>query len=369
MKIGFDGKRVTQNVTGLGNYSRYVLRILQEFYPENNYTVYAVKPPLPQLALSEINYQYPAKRVFKAWWRSYSIVSDLKRHKTELFHGLSNEIPFSLKKARIPAVVTVHDLIFMRYPAYYPLADRKIYEMKFRYAASNANKVIAVSEQTKRDLIYFFCIEEDHIDVIYQNCDPIFHQKVSQNEKNRVRKKYNLPSGYLLNVGTIQERKNLMLLAKSLQKIEETPLVVIGKDTPYSEKVKNFILENGMEKRVQFLKNVPHHDLPAIYQQAAIFIYPSRFEGFGIPIIEALHSGIPVIAAKGSCLEEAGGKGSIYIHPDQADELATAIQSLLENPEKRMEMVRAGYQHLKKFDDSVLATQLITLYKNTIQNA
>lgn len=369
MRIGFDGKRITRNLTGLGNYSRYVLRILKEFYPENLYTVYAVRPPLPELVLPEVSFHYPDKHFFKSWWRSYGIISDLKHHQTDLYHGLSNEIPFSLKKAGIPSVVTMHDLIFMRYPEYYSFPDRKIYEMKSRYAALNANKVIAVSEQTKRDLVSFFGAKEENIEVIYQNCDPIFHQKVTENEKHRLREKYNLPAGYLLNVGTIEERKNLMLLVKALNGIKGIPLVVIGRDTPYTRKVKDYIRANGLEERVHFLKNVPHHDLPGIYQQAAVFIYPSRFEGFGIPVTEALHSGIPVIAARGSCLEEAGGPASLYVDPDDTEELAAGILNLLENPAKRIEMISAGYNHLKKFEDQALASRLFTLYKNTINNA
>ena len=373
MKIGFDGKRVTQNFTGLGNYSRYVLKLLAQYYPKNYYSVYAVRPNNQPDDFSEfpsVGFHYAENKLFKSYWRSFGIVNDLKKKDIDLYHGLSNEIPFGLKKAGIPSVVTIHDLIFLRYPQYYPFIDRKIYEFKSRHASVHADKIIAISEQTKRDIIHFFNIDEERIEVIYQNCDPIFHQMVSDEDKVRIRSAYNLPKKYLLNVGTIEARKNLMLAVKALKQLDmDIHLVVIGKETPYAQKVKEFINNNGLKKRVHFLRNIPFNDLPGIYQQAEIFIYPSEYEGFGIPIVEALHSGIPIIAVKGSCLEEAGGNGSIYVNPKDKMELADQIQQVMKKPEKRQAMVSAGYEHLKQFSDKKIAKKLIQLYQNILTNA
>jgi glycosyltransferase involved in cell wall biosynthesis len=375
MKIGFDGKRAAQNFTGLGNYSRYVLKLLAGRYSANEYFVYSPKPLHARLAgdfshLPCIHFKYAKSKLLKSWWRSFGIVSDLKKDNIDVYHGLSNELPFGIKKAGIPCVVTIHDLIFLRYPQYYNWPDRKIYKFKSHYACMHADKIIAISEQTKRDIIRFLNISENKIEVVYQNCDPIFHQKASLKEKAHVRSAYHLPAKYLLNVGTIEPRKNLMLIVKALKQTDaEIHLVVIGKETPYAQKVKEFVAGNGLEKRVHFLKNIPFHDLPAIYQQAELFIYPSEFEGFGIPVVEALHSGIPVIAAAGSCLEEAGGPGSIYIDPKNDMELAETIQMLLQNPDKRQVMINSGEEHLKQFSDENTARQLMHFYQNTIDNA
>jgi glycosyltransferase involved in cell wall biosynthesis len=370
MKIGFDGKRATQNFTGLGNYSRYMLKILAEFYPENQYAVFVPAPaqkPLSLLEYPSIHFQYPKNQLFKIFWRTIGICKDLKKEKIDLFHGLSNEIPIGLKKIGIPSVVTIHDLIFYRYPQYYPYFDRKIYELKVRYASKHADKIIAVSEQTKLDLINFFNVEESRIEVIYQNCDPIFLSKVTEHEKTRIRNTYNLPEEFLLNVGTIETRKNSLLIVKALKKLQDNiHLVIIGKETPYTQVVKNFIANNNLMSRVHFLKNVSFHDLPGIYQQASIFIYPSVFEGFGIPVVEALSSGIPVIAATGSCLEEAGGKNSIYVDPNDSDELANQINLLINNTEKRELMIRSGFEHINNFSNQQIADKLFKLYQNLI---
>ncbi len=369
MKIGFDGKRTTQNLTGLGNYGRYIVRILAKFYPTNQYTIYALQSPSETLTIDRVEYKYPRKNTVKSYWRSYGIVNDLVKQKVDLFHGISNEIPYGLKKARIPSVVTIHDLIFLRYPEYYKFIDRLIYKFKFRYAALNANKVIAISQQTKRDLVEYFKVREDRIEVIYQNCDPIFRQTVPKDIRFTIIKKQSLPEKYLLSVGTIEERKNLMLIVKALTKINNVHLVVVGKETEYTEKVKDFINENKLFDRVHFFSNIPHNELPAIYQQAELFIYPSKFEGFGIPIIEALHSGVPVIAATGSCLEEAGGPGSIYVDPNDHTDLANQIQGVLDNREKKDKMISSGRLYLEKFDDKKVADQLLQLYQNVLHDA
>ncbi len=371
--LGFDGKRAAQNFTGLGNYSRYVLNILSVHHPDNVYNLYSPFPlakktqAISQLAKA-VRICTPKSSYFKSVWRSWGVLSDLKKDGIEIYHGLSNEIPFGIKKINIASVVTIHDLIFLRYPEYYPWFDRIIYGLKFKYACRNADKIIAVSEQTKNDIVAYFNVDESKIEVIYQNCAPVFRSEISENDKESVNKKYSLPERYLLSVGTIERRKNLILIVKALRQIDENvSLVVVGKETAYVSEVKRFIDENKLTSRVMFLTNVPLNDLPAIYRQAEVFIFPSRFEGFGIPIVEALHCGVPVIAASGSCLEEAGGPGSLYINPDNETEMSDAINSILKNPTKRQTMANAGIAYVENFSDEKIAGKLINLYKQLVR--
>lgn len=374
LNIGFDGKRAARNFTGLGNYSRYILKILSKYYPDNAYRVYIpgeLDPRAGDLtALPSLNFCYPKNIKFNLFWRSFGILRNLKSDGIDLFHGLSNEIPFGIKKTGIATVVTIHDLIFLRYPEYYPWFDRKIYNLKFRYACKNADKIIAISEQTKSDIIRYYQIPESRIEVIYQNCDSAFQKEIADEELQKVRKRYALPASFLLNVGTIEERKNLLLVVKALADLpDHISLVVIGKHTSYSKKVKDYITQQNLTDRVQFLQNIPVEDLPVIYRLAEIFIFPSKFEGFGIPILEALHSQIPVIAATGSCLEEAGGPGSLYINPNDHQELAVAINSLLKNSARKQAMVKAGKEYLERFSDHIIAGNLMTLYQKLTLNA
>jgi glycosyltransferase involved in cell wall biosynthesis len=371
MKIGFDGKRITQNYTGLGNYSRYILKVLAEFHPENQYQIFSAKATEIAYRLESfksIEFKYPKKHFSDSLWRSFGIVKNLKHEEIDIYHGLSNEIPFGLKKQGIPSVVSIHDLIFYRYPQYYPWFDRKIYDFKMRYAADHANKIIAISKQTKSDLINLFSIDENRIEIIYQNCDPAFRKKITDAEKQRIRKTYNLPQKFVLNVGTIETRKNALLAVQAIREIEsDIHLIIIGKETPYAEKLKDYINKHRLNNRVHFLKNVPFNDLPGIYQQSELFLFPSEYEGFGIPVVEALSSGVPVIAAQGSCLEEAGGAASIYIDPKDSSALAAQIRNVLSDSEKRKNMIRSGLEHLEQFSDQKIAGQLIKLYQNIIK--
>lgn len=377
MRIGFDGKRAIQNFTGLGNYSRYIVDILCHFYPTNEYILYAPKKQeskrLNQLTeqYQQLTLAYPATFLWKklrSLWRIWGVSSELKKEGIDIFHGLSNELPLNIHKSGIKSIVTIHDLIFLRYPQYYHFIDRKIYAYKFRKACENADRIIAISECTKRDIIQYFNIPNEKIEVVYQGCDISFTQPVTEEKKLEVRAKYKLPDHYVLNVGSIEERKNILVAVQALQMLpQHIHLVVIGRRTNYTDKVEHFIKENGLNKRVHIINNVPFSDLPALYQSAEIFVYPSRFEGFGIPIIEALYSGIPVIAATGSCLEEAGGPDSIYVDPDDVEGVANAIRLIYSDEEKRKNIVKQGRDFVKRFSDKQQSEEIITVYKKLIQ--
>ena len=371
MRIGFDGKRAIQNFTGLGNYSRFVLDLLARFHSDHSYYLYTAKRPEDHFGIPDsIRFCHPPSYKNPAFWRTFTVIRDLRDDKIDLYHGLSNELPVGIKKCGIPSIVTIHDLIFLRFPGFYPPVDRLIYKLKFRYACKNATRIIAVSKQTKADIVSFFNIPEEKIDVVYQGCDKAFQIRATDEEKKAIRAEYKLPAKFLLNVGTIEERKNLGLIVKALKRVpEDIKLVVIGKETDYAREIKEYIDANNLFDRIIFLKNVPLKDLPTIYQLAEIFVYPSEFEGFGIPVVEALYSGIPVIAATGSCLEEAGGPGSCYVHPEDEVQLAYHINSILSNQKKREEMVKLGFIHVQKFSEKQLAEDLMKTYQKALENA
>ncbi|MBY0245470.1 MAG: glycosyltransferase family 4 protein [Sphingobacteriaceae bacterium] len=371
MKIGYDGKRAANNLTGLGNYSRGLIEQLAQSFPNNEYLVYSPKvkknPKIDAFfSIHSIFLKLPSNFTFL--WRSFAILKDLAKDEVKIFHGLSHEIPFHIQYTPIKTVVTIHDLIFLRHPNYYKLIDRLIYKYKSKYACIHADKIIAISEKTKQDIVELYKIEPNKIEVIYQSCDDSFKQKLTLEIKLTVAKKYNLPQKYILYVGTIEPRKNLLTLIKSLPNIDEDyKLVVVGKETPYLKLVNAEIEKLGLKNRVHFFKNLPFVDLPAVYQNANIFCLPSLYEGFGIPIIEALFSGVPVVAAKGSCLEEAGGNDSLYVSAKDEIELAKAINEIILNPNQRLKMIEKGFEYVEKFDNTKISTQIMNLYENVIK--
>ena len=371
MRIGFDAKRAYFNYSGLGNYSRNTIRYLIRKFPDNEFYLYipGTKNQIPNGAYKNHTLVYPQSwkdRKFSSFWRSYWLGEQLVRDGIDLYHGLSNEIPFDIIRNRVSSVVTIHDLIFLRYPDWYKPIDRKIYNRKAKFSCMNADRIIAISRQTKSDIIHYYKIPKEKIDVVYQGCDPDFYEQWDDAEKEKLVHKYHLPSSYLLYVGTIEPRKNLLQLIKAryLGKLD-IPLIVIGRSTPYIKQIHEYIDKHSL-KNITFLQDVPNRDLPGIYQLAEAFVYPSRFEGFGIPILEALFSRTPVITSSGSCFDEAGGKSSIYVDPDDTDEMIHAIRLVLENEKLRSEMQEKGYMHALKFEHDIIADNVMKVYRKIL---
>ncbi|WP_221390457.1 glycosyltransferase family 1 protein [Dyadobacter sp. NIV53] len=368
MRIGFDAKRAFANKTGLGNYSRFVLDSLYNHEKGHEFIAYTPKnnknlfPDFPQKSVIFPKTFFDRK--LSAYWRYSSITTQLQKDRVSIFHGLSNEIPRGLAKANIASVVTIHDLIFEKLPSHYKAIDRAIYRHKFKSACERADAVIAISEQTKGDLIDIYRVDQNKIHVIYQDCNPVFKKTVDLQKRLEINKEYGINAPYVLCVGTIEERKNQLRLVQAFTRIKnkEFKLVLVGKQTLYTQKIHDFIAENNLIDQILILENVPTDHLPALYQEAELFAYISIYEGFGIPILEALNSGTPVLAAKGSCLEEAGGPGGLYADPYDLDDITNQLQKLLDNPGLRKSLAELGKQHMEKFTGKQIAHQLLELY-------
>lgn len=376
MNLGFDAKRAAQNTTGLGNYSRLMISILAKFGQNLDLNLYI--PSLERAKLlqgllesEQIHLKFPQGHISKRFpsiWRTWGISSQLKKDKIQIYHGLSGELPLNIRKANnIGKIVTIHDLIFRHFPQSYHFIDRLIYNFKFRRACESADHIIAVSRFTKQEIIHYYHIPEEKISVIYQGCSKVFQQEVTEKDKQEVRKTYQLDQPYILYVGTIEERKNLFLLAKALKRISsDIKVLAVGRRTPYADKIENYLETENLSGRMTLLQYVPIEHLPALYQMASVFVYPSRCEGFGIPMLEALCSGTPAIGCKGSCLEEAGGPGSAYVDPDNDIALADEINDILSNPQRREMMTSTGKEYAKRFNERQIYQDLMQVYVHTL---
>jgi len=373
MKLGFDAKRAFFNNTGLGNYSRDTIRILGQYFDKNEYHLYTPKKvENNRLSFLREKTQYFVhspigffNNNFSSVWRTLRLKNDLMRDGITHFHGLSHELPYNIDKANIKTVVSIHDLIAIRYPQYFKKADRISYVKKSRYACEVSDKIIAVSQQTKEDIVRFFNIQEEKIEVIYQGCNKVFQEQQKEDYKAEVANKYQLPNKYLLYVGTIEERKNLYNLLRCLKELTDYQLVVIGNGKKYKTKCLDYIESNNLGNRVKILSKLKLKEMAAIYQQADIMIYPSFFEGFGIPILEALFCGIPVITTQGGCFSEPGGPHSAYINPNDIEQMKKEILNISTNPSRRKKMIEEGKKHAQNFTDDKIAKRLMNLY-NTL---
>lgn len=378
MNIGFDGKRAVQNMTGLGNYSRTVVATLSAMYPDNRYILmaprYRENPRIDALLRAPnvelFTPQGGVGRRVTAFWRSVSMPEDMASLGLDIYHGLSNELPLTARMAPCPTVVTVHDLIWRRYPADYPAVDRWLFEQKYRRSARLATRIIAVSERTKQDMVELWRIPEGKIDVIYQGCDPIFTHAVTYEDRERIRRKYALPERYIIAVGAVRPRKNQLLAVRALSALpEDVHLIIVGSGSrDYIARVEQGAAASGVGARVRRLEGVPFQDLPALYACAALSSYTSRYEGFGIPLVESLSVGTPAVACTGSCLEEAAGPGAIYISPDDPRAYAEAAAAILDRTRRHDALSERGHRHVARFTSKVLAEQTMQTYMKAIMD-
>jgi len=370
MIIGFEAKRLYQNLSGLGNYSRNTVNLLARYYPENRYVLFVPRlsdlftPPASVDIISPIS---GFSKKFGTFWRIFKVSGLLKKSKIDIFHGLSHVLPIGLKRTGIPSVVTIHDLIYLRYPEFYRRIDRKLYLFHTLTGCRKATKILAISEQTKNDLVNLLGIDPAKIEVIHQSCNNAYYERVSEEQKAIVREKFNLPEKFILCVGTIEVRKNQLAILEGVANEKlDIPVVIVGKPTSYKRILDEYILVAGLRKQLVFLHDTDTADLQAIYQMAEVMVYPSFYEGFGLPVLEAQASGCPVITSNVSSLPEAGGNGALYVNPANSSEIGKAITSILTNSELKEEMIRKGTRNAQLFGDHIVADKLANLYRSIL---
>lgn len=371
MRIGFDAKRAFNNSAGLGNFSRSTITALAQYNPECRQFLFSPSSHHSMFVFpKEATVIHPHGlwwKTFSNAWRSVKIAEEAERLKLDIFHGLSHELPIGIEYSGVKTVVTIHDLIFLRYPAFFKKIDRAIYDRKFRYACQVATRIHAISEQTKYDLISYFNVPEDRIEVIYQSINPLFFQQLDEGRKKAVRQKYHLPERFLLTVGTVEPRKNLLgLLEGMLASKIDLPLVVVGKSTEYRKKVQQLIDSRPRELKVHFLSGVNDNELQALYQSAEAMIYPSLFEGFGLPVVEAQASGCPVITSNISSMPEAGGNAAIYVDPEKPYEIGRVMETLLNSSSITGKLIEKGIDNAQLYTPDHYARQLVKLYNNIL---
>jgi glycosyltransferase involved in cell wall biosynthesis len=383
MNIGYDGKRAYQNKMGLGNYSRSLITILSRQYPQNSYTVFAPKFTTLFNSVTFLNVQavFPQTALgkkFPALWRRKKMLKDILHNNIDVYHGLSNELPGGIEKTNVKTVVTVHDLIYERYPETYTLDVRYISRWKIKAACKNSNAIIAISQQTKNDLVNYYKVDENKISICYQTCNPIFQRLVDQQEKNIVKERYNLPHKYFLFVSSITGRKNLIAICKAMvlskNKIN-IPLVIIGDGKKEKEEAKHFMQINDMANNLVFLNELSQSkesnfvdaiDFPAIYQQALALIYPSIFEGFGLPLLEALYSGLPIISSNTSSLPEVGGDAALYFAPHDHATLAQLMINVATDDTLIKAMRDKGFTQAEKFSPAKCGENVMNVYQKLL---
>ena len=367
MRIGFDAKRLFNNFTGLGNHSRTTVDILTEFYPGNEYLLYT-----PKIKNNDVTGQYTDKAILPhgllrgSAWRTLGLAHAAKKDGVDIFHGLSNELPSGLD---IPSVVTIHDVAFRTFPDMYHMPDRIIYDLKWRHACKRADRIIAISESTKQDIIRFYGVDPDIIDVVYQPVNNLYYTGDSGICPPSLARYTSRP--YMLYVGSINSRKNLLGIVKAIELLPkdlQIPLIVIGGGREYKQKVTGYIAERRLENLIIFSpEKVGTEGLRYLYSNARMLVYPSFYEGFGLPVVEAMLSNCPVVTSNVSSLPEAAGPDSLLADPSDIQDIADKMKLLLTDDALRRSVIEKGYRYATdNFSPKVLAGRLMDVYNKLV---
>lgn len=369
MIVGYEAKRIFSNYTGLGNYARTLIENLHTYGGKNFRSVlFTPKKVENERTANILLHSKIVTPQNKMLWRSAGQTRRWNREKIQLYHGLSNEIPIVAKNRILPVLVTMHDLIFLQFPSMYRAIDRWIYDQKSRYAVKRADGIIAISEATKEALIDLYKVPERKVKVIYQSADQIFENFTPTDNQNFLLR-YNLPDSFFIYVGSVNERKQLLQVFAALHLLPESlriPIVIVGNGKEYFEKVKKFVAQHDLGKYFHHIPDINFPDLPYLYQKAQGLIYPSLFEGFGIPIIEALWCRCPVISGDSSSMPEAAGENSVLVNVRKKEEIANAMQQLLEDQNSRNRITEAGYRYVQRFHSKAVSGQMLDLYKSLV---
>ena len=361
MRIGFDASRITTpQRTGTENYSFYLARALAEVDKSNEYILY-FRDRLGSESFAEISLGSPAFRPrvlpWPRLWTQGRLAWECLQHPPDILFIPAHTVPV-IRRPSLRTVVTIHDLGFEYLPEYHQFPQKLYLDKMTKYAARCASRLIAVSKATKADLIRQFNVPERKITVVYEGVDrekflPSRQVAGEATKIKNVRKKYGIKGPYILFVGTVQPRKNLRRLIEAFSRIADRTLelVIAGRPGWMFDDIYSAPRDFGVADRVLFLGHVPERDLPPLYGGAVCLCLPSLYEGFGLPILEAMASGVPVVTANVSSLPEVGGEAAVYVDPYDVGSIACGLGEILGSyGTPRYEgWVRRGFDQVAKF--------------------
>lgn len=369
MKIAIDafeanfGERV-----GIGNYVYNLVKNLARIDPRNNYTLYLKSPISKEFYFEQDNFRFrPLQSLtYRTFWTQLRLPVELFSHRPEILHVPAGQKIPPYRPCK--TIVTIHDIAFLTFKNYFHPSIRWR-SIKFtRYAVRHADKIIAISESTKKDILNFYGVKPDRVVVIYHGVEDIYRPINDVDQINKSRGKYNLGSNYMLFVGVLQPRKNIPRLIRAFNsfiknKKKDCQLVIAGKKGWLYDDIFHTTKILKIEDRVIFPGYVPIEDMPALMSGARLLVLPSLYEGFGIPLLEAMACGTPVIASNVSSIPEVVGDAGLLFDPYNEEEIAQAMFDVLSNESLRSEMIKKGLERAKLFSWEKAARQTLSVYE------
>jgi glycosyltransferase involved in cell wall biosynthesis len=372
VRIGIDYTSAVRQAAGIGRYTRNLIRALAGLDTENEYSLVVAGGWGEGDGLGS----WPGNFRVRSWplsdrwthilWQRLRLPIPVQvvTGGLDLYHSPDFVLP---PVGSTPSILTVHDLSFLRVPQFFVPGFRAYLEKAVSRAVPRASHILADSESTRSDLMELFGIAPDRVTVLYPGVEPRFQPVRDVEELQRVRTHYDLPEQFVLGLSTLQPRKNFDGLIRAFAQLatqyEDLCVVVGGGRGWLYEDTLALPARLGLEGRVRFIGYVEDDDLPGLYSLATAFAFPSWYEGFGLPVLEAMACGIPAVAANNSSLPEVVGQAGLLIDADDTDALARALARFLEDRALVAQLVTAGFEQARRFSWEVAATQLLGIYE------
>lgn len=375
-KIGINARYIQRQITGIERYTLELINNLSRLDDENKYVLFfnkhePVMPPIKKCNFVNYITRVPTKfRILRIFWEQFWLAYELKRNDVQIFHGPSFLAPLT-KKSKY--VVTIHDLSFFRYPESFTLENKLYFKFFLQRSIKNADVIIADSESTKKDIIHYFKVPDDRISVVYLGVDDTFVPLKDSVKIKQIKAKYNLPEKFILFTGVLSPRKNLerTLIAFCLLKRKKSiphKFVIVGKKGWLYETIFEKIKLLNLENEVVFTDYVPEEDLPYFYNLADVFVLASLYEGFGLPILEAMACGCPVVTSSRSSMPEVAGDAALLVDPLKVEEISAAIEKIVTDTKLRKVLVEKGFEQAKKFSWKKTAEETLKIYDKISAN-
>ena len=345
MRIAFDGTVLRPGRTGVGYYTEHLLHHLaqvasnDELVVVSNRAIDTTSPLPPRVRIAT-----PSRRVPRMVWMQTMAVTTLREVEADVVHFTNGMVPLF---SPVPTVVTIHDMSLRLYPRYHPVRRVLLNRPLVDLAARRADAIITVSESAKRDIVSYYRLDPKRVHVVYEAAAPSFKRVEDPEELDRVRKRYGLDERIILYVGTIEPRKNLPTLIDAFAARRRSgelshQLVCVGPYGWLSRGLEDRVARSHVAHAINFTGYVPFEDLPALYTLAEMFVYPSMYEGFGLPVIEAMARGCPVVVSDAACLPEVAGGAAELVPVGDVDALTDALAGVVDDGARREQLAAAG---------------------------
>lgn len=365
-RFGFEEKTNLPKRVGSSEFCFQLLKKINEIDTKNEYTIYLPQNPTSDMPKENKNWRYEIIPNIKLWTIFGLSKRLIKEKNLDLFFSPTHYAPIFLS---CPQVISILDVSYKHFPEMFPKKDLLKLAIWGKFSINNAEKIITISNSSRDDIINEYKVPKSKVEVIPVGIKEV---KVSKMDKSDFIKKYNLSNPYVLFVGTLQPRKNITKLIEAFSELKtenlkpktDLDLVIVGRKGWDFENILNAPKKFNIEDKVKFLDNVTNEDLPLFYKNAEVFVLPSLYEGFGLPILEAMQNDCPVVASNISSLPEAGGNAALYFDPNNAEDIAKTIEKVVSDKRLREDMIRKGKEQIKKFSWEKSAHEVIKIFES-----